>query len=137
MLADPLNIDQLPVPCVGVLPCRIELSAHKAWSGPAKASVGIPFVILTVSLDEQISFVMVHCKILSPLSSPLTRVSAWYLSSNTAEPEPPSTDHIPVPADGLLASSIVVSLQISWTGPASASTKALFIVTSSYFIQLL
>src|SRR6185437_8531824 len=88
----------------------------------------LPTWIVTVLLLEgQLPFVIVHWKVLFPLLNPLTEVLAEL--ELVKLPVPLTTDHVPVPADGVLPERLAVVPVMYWSVPALAVGVA-FTVTA-------
>jgi hypothetical protein len=109
---------QLPVPISGVLACNEEPVAQIVWSAPADAASGnASFCIITVDADGgHTPFVIVHSNTCCPKEAKITGVFAFIVEVTDAEPD--STDHVPLPTEGVFADKVADDAQTVWLLPA-------------------
>lgn len=108
-VAVPDATDHAPVPTAGVLPAKVVVVVlHNVWSGPALAAEGEAYtVITTLSVEEQVPFVILHRKVaVVPTTSPVTPDVGEEGVVMVAEPE--ITVHVPVPTAGVFPANVVV-----------------------------
>lgn len=123
MVQVPLTILHTPVPVMGALPLKLAAEVlHMVRSAPASAAVaGSDTVIVTSSeVAVQVPLVMVHLKVVVlPGSKSVIAVTAELLTATVQDPL--RMLHAPVPTPGVFADiAVAVTLQSSWSGPASA-----------------
>ena len=80
----------------------------------------LSLVITTSSWDVgQAPLLSVQRNVLGPTAKPLTEVVGELAFANV--PDPPMTDHVPLPLADVLAAKLVEVPQIAWSGPALAT----------------
>ena len=99
---EPLIIDNTPVPTEGVVGCNVYVVAlQSVVSTPPFAVTGRSLVKVTDELEEQAPFVTVQRAIVDvPAVTPFIVVEALFVEA--IEPAPLTTDHTPVPTEGVL-----------------------------------
>ena len=99
---------------------------------PAFAIEGAAIPVMTTSLKLPVQgvFAIVQRKVLFPTPNPV--INELGLLGETIVPDPPISDHVPVPAVGVLAAIVALELmQTVWSGPAAAMDgKALVVIVT-------